>query len=356
VVFNRDFVAVNLPYYPHFPRKHRIEARDALPYLYGMSKEGAVLTAVLNMKQPRKTMQTIPATHAATRVGTPAALPENSMAKRAAAYIEARIADEAEGPVTLDELARHCGISPWHLQRQFKRALGVSPRQYDDALRMQRLKLNLKRGDGVAAATFEAGFGSSSRVYERAMTALGMTPASYAKGGKGAEIFYAISPCRLGRLLVAATERGLCRVELGANDNALIGDLRDEFPEAEAIGRDDAALGRYVEELLRRIDGAAPHRDLPLDIQATAFQRRVYEELLRIPTGETRSYGEVAAAIGNPKAQRAVGSACANNPVALAIPCHRVLRNDGNLGGYAWGIERKQALISAERRVSRRAS
>jgi AraC family transcriptional regulator of adaptative response/methylated-DNA-[protein]-cysteine methyltransferase len=288
--------------------------------------------------------------------GAGPAIADNNMAKRAAAYIENRVAEEAEGPVTLDELSRHCGISPWHLQRQFKRALGVSPRQYDDALRMQRLKHSLKRGDGVAAATFEAGFGSSSRVYERAMTALGMTPASYAKGGKGAEIFYAVSPCRLGRLLVAATERGLCRVELGANDNALIEDLRDEFPEARAIGRDDAALGRYVEELLRRIDGAAPHRDIPLDIQATAFQRRVYEELLRIPTGETRSYREVAEAIGQPMAARAVGSACANNPVALAIPCHRVLRNDGNLGGYAWGIERKQALISAERRVSRRAS
>jgi AraC family transcriptional regulator of adaptative response/methylated-DNA-[protein]-cysteine methyltransferase len=280
---------------------------------------------------------------------------ENNMAKRAAAYIESRIAEEAEGPVTLDELARHCGLSPWHLQRQFKRALGVSPRQYDDALRMQRLKQHLKRGDGVAAATFEAGFGSSSRVYERAMTALGMTPASYAKGGRGAAIFYAIAPCRLGRLLVAATERGLCRVELGTEDGALIDDLRTEFPEASSIERDDTALGRYVTELLRRIDGAAPRQDLPLDIQATAFQRRVYEELLRIPTGETRTYREVAEAIGQPQAARAVGSACARNPVALAVPCHRVLRNNGNLGGYAWGIERKQALISAERRASRRA-
>jgi AraC family transcriptional regulator of adaptative response/methylated-DNA-[protein]-cysteine methyltransferase len=295
------------------------------------------------MKPPRKAMNNIvPAT-------------ENNMAKRAAAYIESRIAEEAEGPVTLDELARHCGLSPWHLQRQFKRALGVSPRQYDDALRMQRLKQHLKRGDGVAAATFEAGFGSSSRVYERAMTALGMTPASYAKGGRGAAIFYAIAPCRLGRLLVAATERGLCRVELGTEDGALIDDLRTEFPEASSIERDDTALGRYVTELLRRIDGAAPRQDLPLDIQATAFQRRVYEELLRIPTGETRTYREVAEAIGQPQAARAVGSACARNPVALAVPCHRVLRNNGNLGGYAWGIERKQALISAERRASRRA-
>ena len=277
------------------------------------------------------------------------------VARRAAAYIENRVAAEAEGPVTLDELARHCGVSPWHLQRQFKQTLGVSPRQYDDALRMKQLKRGLKRGDGVAAATFEAGFGSSSRVYERAMTALGMTPASYAKGGKGAAIFYAISPCRLGKLLVAATERGLCRVELGTTDGALLEDLHTEFPEAESIERDDAALGKFVTELLHRIDGKGPHRDLPLDIQATAFQRRVYEELLRIPTGETRTYAEIAEAIGQPSAARAVGNACANNPVALAIPCHRIVRNNGALGGYAWGIERKQALISAERRASRRA-
>jgi AraC family transcriptional regulator of adaptative response/methylated-DNA-[protein]-cysteine methyltransferase len=295
-------------------------------------------------------------TQIAAEIKTPgAAASAAAVARRAAAYIEDRVAAEAEGPVTLEELARHCRVSPWHLQRQFKQTLGVSPRQYDDALRMKQLKRGLKRGEGVAAATFEAGYGSSSRVYERAMTALGMTPASYAKGGKGAAIFYATSPCALGKLLVAATARGLCRVELGTNDGALLEDLHHEFPEAESIERDDTALGRYVTELLRRIDGKGPHQDLPLDIQATAFQRRVYEELLRIPAGETRSYAEIAEAIGQPTASRAVGNACATNPVALAIPCHRVLRNNGALGGYAWGIERKQALISAERRASRRA-
>jgi AraC family transcriptional regulator of adaptative response/methylated-DNA-[protein]-cysteine methyltransferase len=302
----------------------------------------------MQMKRPRKSpMQTAIAPTAAASAAT--------MARRAAAYIENRVAAEAEGPVTLEELAQHCGVSPWHLQRQFKQALGVSPRQYDDALRMKQLKRGLKRGDGVAAATFEAGYGSSSRVYERAMTALGMTPASYANGGKGAAIFYAISPCGLGKLLVAATARGICRVELGTAEGAMLEDLRHEFPEADSIARDDAALGRFVTELLRRIDGASPREDLPLDIQVTAFQRRVYEELLRIPTGETRSYAEIAEAIGQPSASRAVGNACATNPVALAIPCHRVLRNNGTLGGYAWGIERKQALISAERRAARRA-
>jgi AraC family transcriptional regulator of adaptative response/methylated-DNA-[protein]-cysteine methyltransferase len=275
-------------------------------------------------------------------------------ARRAAAYIEGRVAAEAEGPVTLDELAGHCGVSPWHLQRQFKTVLGVSPRQYDDALRVKRLKRGLRSGDGVAAATFDAGFGSSSRVYERSDAALGMTPANYARGGRGMEIGYAVAPCRLGMILVAATARGLCRVHLGANERELIAALEDEFPEAASIERDDAALGGYVRELVRRMSGWSPRTDLPLDIQATAFQRRVWEELKSIPRGETRSYRQIAEAIGQPKAARAVGQACANNPVALAIPCHRALRNDGSLGGYAWGIERKQALISAEREQSKK--
>lgn len=275
-------------------------------------------------------------------------------ARRAAAYIEGRIEAEADGPVTLDELSDHCGVSPWHLQRQFKNVLGVSPRQYDDALRVKRLKRGLRSGDGVAAATFDAGFGSSSRVYERSDAALGMTPANYARGGRGMEIAYAVAPCRLGMILVAATERGLCRVQLGNKERDLVAALEDEFPEAASVERDDDALGGYVRELVRRMSGWSPRTELPLDIQATAFQRRVWEELKSIPRGETRTYSEIAEAIGNPKAVRAVGNACANNPVALAIPCHRVLRNDGSLGGYAWGIERKQALISAERAQSKK--
>ena len=271
-----------------------------------------------------------------------------SAVRDAASYIEQRAEAEADGPVSLKELSDHTGISPWHLQRQFKRVLGVSPRQYDDALRMKRLRKGLKSGVGVAGATFEAGYGSSSRVYERAAAALGMTPASYAKGGKGQQINYGIAPCGLGLVLVAATPRGICRVQLGANEPAMVHQLQSEFAEAE-IDRDDEALEPYLEEILRRLEGEAPHETLPLDIRATAFQRRVWEELRRIPVGETRSYAQVAAAIGSPAAVRAVGNACANNPVAIAIPCHRVLRNDGNLGGYAWGIKRKQALIAAEK-------
>lgn len=270
------------------------------------------------------------------------------LVKRAAAYIAARQENEADGPLTLEELARHCSLSPWHLQRQFKRVMGVSPREYEESLRLARFKKGLRAGAGVAAATFDAGFGSSSRVYERAGSALGMTPASYASGGKGADIRYALAHSVLGRLLVAATDKGLCRIEMGENDNALREDLHDEFPEADSVVEDDAALGPYVKEILHRISGKAPRADLPLDIRMTAFQRQVWAALTRIPPGETRTYGEVAASIGQPKAARAVGNTCGKNPVAIAIPCHRVLRNDGAIGGYAWGPKRKQALIQAE--------
>jgi AraC family transcriptional regulator of adaptative response/methylated-DNA-[protein]-cysteine methyltransferase len=225
-----------------------------------------------------------------------------AMARRAVAYIEKRVADYPEGPVTLDELSAHCGLSPWHLQRQFKRLTGVTPRQYDDALRLKRLQAGLKSGaGGVAGATFDAGFGSSSRVYERADGALGMTPASYARGGRGARITYGIAACALGLILVAATDRGLCRVELGNEPEALVAGLQAEFPAAADIRRDDGTVALYMGELTRRMAGELPHRALPLDIQATAFQRRVWEELSRIPRGQTRSYGEIAAAIGQPR-------------------------------------------------------
>lgn len=275
--------------------------------------------------------------------------------RRAVAYIEERVKDYPEGPVTLEELATHCDLSPWHLQRQFKRLMGVTPREYDDALRVKRLQAGLKTGDGgVAGATFDAGFGSSSRVYERADAALGMTPASYARGGRGARIAYGIANCPLGKILVAATERGLCQVALGDNVKTLIGELTAEFPAAIELRRDDETVAVYIDELMRRMTGELPHAALPLDIQATAFQRRVWSELSQIPRGQTRSYGEIAKAIGQPGAAQAVGQACGSNPVALVIPCHRALRNDGNLGGYAWGIERKQALISAESRLQNR--
>ncbi len=275
--------------------------------------------------------------------------------RRACRYIDRRVAAEDaddEGPVTLAELGTHCGVSPWHLQRTFRRIMGVTPREYADARRLERLRSGLQQGEGVAAATFDAGFGSSSRVYERAHAALGMTPATYAKGGRGAHIVYALARSPLGRLLVAATSRGVCFVSLGERNATLVEALRHEFPAASGMRRDDEALGAMVDGLLAYLSGELPHIDLPLDIRATAFQRRVWEELRRIPAGETRSYGEIARVLGQPEAQRAVGRACATNPVALIVPCHRALRRDGGPGGYRWGTHLKQALLELEARKS----
>jgi AraC family transcriptional regulator of adaptative response/methylated-DNA-[protein]-cysteine methyltransferase len=270
------------------------------------------------------------------------------MVGRACRYIDERLEGDGDSVVTLAELGVHCAMSPWHLQRLFKRTLGVTPRQYADARRLHRFRAGLQQGNGVAAATYDAGFGSSSRVYERAGAALGMTPATYAKGGQGASIFYALTTCPLGRLLVAATLRGVCFVALGTRDGELIAQLHREYPAAAEITRDDELLGQSVAAILEMIDGAEPHAGLPLDIRFTAFQRRVWEELTRIPPGETRSYSEIAAALGNPAAQRAVGRACATNPLPVIIPCHRAVRQDGGLGGYRWGTERKRKLLARE--------
>lgn len=271
-----------------------------------------------------------------------------AMVRRACRFMDERLEGDGDTVVTLAELGAHCAMSPWHLQRLFKKVLGVTPRQYADARRLDRFRAGLQQGNGVAAATYDAGFGSSSRVYERAGAALGMTPATYAKGGQGAEIAYALTDSPLGRLLVAATPRGVCFVALAARDDVLVAKLQREFPAAAALSRDDAALGQAVSAILDMIDGAQPHAGLPLDIRFTAFQRRVWEELTRIPPGETRSYGEIAAALGQPSAQRAVGRACATNPVPVIIPCHRAVRQDGGLGGYRWGTARKRKLLDRE--------
>jgi len=256
---------------------------------------------------------------------------------------------EVEGTrPTLAELAERLGVSPWHLQRVFKRATGVSPRDYADARRDARFRAELRQGESVASATYGAGFGSPSRVYEDAYGRLGMTPASYARGGQGARIAYSIVESPLGRLLVAATAKGVCFVALGESADDLEESLRREFPRADALHRDDEAIAPAVDALLDYLKGRTPHVDLPLDIRATAFQRRVWQGLMAIPHGETRSYKELAEALGLPNAQRAVGSACARNPVSLLIPCHRALRGDGGMGGYRWGVKRKKALLQQE--------
>ncbi|NPV75393.1 MAG: bifunctional DNA-binding transcriptional regulator/O6-methylguanine-DNA methyltransferase Ada [Anaerolineae bacterium] len=259
-----------------------------------------------------------------------------------------RLIEIAEAPLSLGELSRQLGVSPFQLHRAFKAVMGVTPRQYSELRRIRQFKDQVRQGGGVATALYEAGYGSSSRLYEKASDWLGMTPASYRNGGKNMEIQYAIVETYLGRMLVAATRRGVCAVSFGEEDDQLKAALRSEYPRAE-IRQAEAGLREWVDALLEHLNGQRPRLDLPLDVQATAFQLRVWEELRKIPRGQTRSYSQVAQAIGQPKAVRAVARACASNPAALVNPCHRVLRSDGGLGGYRWGLARKEALLAHER-------
>ena len=279
----------------------------------------------------------------------PEAVPSPDPALQAVRKACRLIERREEGVPTLASLGRAVGLSPWHLQRLFKRHLGISPRDYADARRLGRTRKALKTEANVGHAVYAAGFGSSSRLYERAASQLGMTPATYRKGGAGAEIFYATADSALGRLLVAATAAGVCFVALGDGDRTLVRDLKTEFP-AAALAEDAKRLKPWLDATLRHLSGRAPALDLPLDVRATAFQWRVWQALRAIPAGETRSYRAIAEALGQPRAARAVGRACATNPVAIAIPCHRAVREDGGPGGYRWGLPRKEALIDGERR------
>ena len=247
----------------------------------------------------------------------------------------------------LDALAAQVGTTPDMLRRDFRRVLGVSPKQYADALRVERLRAELRDGRDVTGALYSAGYGSSSRLYEQSDARLGMTPASYGAGGAGATVAFTTSASPLGRLVVATTERGLCWIALGPDDAALEQRLRSELPAAD-IARDDSGLTSAVGEVLRRIGGEVPAIDLSVDVRGTAFQQRVWHELRRIPRGETRSYGEVAEAVGAPGGARAVGQACGRNPVAIVVPCHRVVQASGALGGYAWGLDAKRQLLERE--------
>jgi len=257
-----------------------------------------------------------------------------------------RLLDGDGAPATLEGLARAAGAPATELRRLFRERLGVTPRGYAESARFRRLKRQLRAGRGVSAALFEAGFGSPSRVYERADARLGMTPATYGKGGKGMEITYAVVPAVGGSALVGWTERGVCAVSLGADGEALVAGLEQEYPGA-TLRLASAAQRRDAERLIERAghEGAG---SLSIDVEGTAFQWRVWQALRDIPAGETRSYSAIAEAIGRPHAVRAVASACASNRVALVIPCHRAVRADGGLGGYRWGLERKRALLEAE--------
>lgn len=267
--------------------------------------------------------------------------------RRACLYIERH----AEEPLTLASIAAHVDASPYHFQRTFTRIVGISPRAYQDALRAKRFRRDLREGAPVVGAIYDAGYGSSSRVYERLPTGRGMTPAVYKRGAEGVDVRYAVADSPLGRLLVAATSRGICSVKLGDSDEQLADDLRREYP-AATISPDRSDLAGWIKAILTYLGGRRPHLDLPVDVQATAFQWRVWKYLQSIPYGETRAYSQVARAIGAPAAVRAVARACATNPVCLVIPCHRVVGKNGSLTGYRWGVERKRRLIDAEKKGS----
>lgn len=268
---------------------------------------------------------------------------------RVARFIEAH----ARERLTLAVLAQRANLSPSRFQKAFKAVLGVSPRQYQDAARVARFKHDLKDGEDITGAIFSAGFGSTSRVYGVPARSMGMAPAAYRAGGQGERIHYACRETMLGPLLMAATDRGVCFAQFGAGEADLLARLEAEFPNAQRVAssaRSAPELDAWIAALDRHLRGNAPRPDLPLDLRGTALQVRVWRFLLGLTEGEVVSYGEVASAVGKPRAVRAVASACAANRVGVLVPCHRVLRGDGSLGGYRWGLERKRALLDLERR------
>lgn len=323
-------------------------------FVYGVASTGVFCRPVCPARRPRRSNVTFFSTPAEAEAAgfrpcrrcrpvdsSPSALAR--AVERARVYLDQHLDEK----VTLERLSRVTHMSPFHLQRTFKRLFGVSPREYVQARRADHLKQALRRGETVTRASFEAGYGSTSRAYEGATARLGMTPATYRRGGEGLQIRFCVVPSPLGRLLVAATERGLCAVSLGEEDGELEEALRREYPRAR-IERADDQLAEWTEVIVRVLDGSGEPLDLPLDVRSTAFQLRVWRALQEIPPGSTLSYRQLATRIGAPTAARAVARACATNPVALVIPCHRIVREDGQLGGYRWGMERKRRLLETE--------
>ena len=258
------------------------------------------------------------------------------------------IDSHTEEPLSLEGLAQQVNLSPSYLHKIFKLVMGVTPRQYAARKKLDHFKNHVKQGANVTHALYRAGYSSTSRLYEDVSNRMGMTPAAYRQGGAGKSIFYTIVQTYLGAMLVGATQKGVCAVRFGQEKDTLVKELQKEYP-AATIQQDDTFLAATVETLLQHLAGSLPHLDLPLDLQATAFQLRVWEELRKIPYGETRSYAQVASAIGKPKAVRAVANACGANPVPVITPCHRVIHSDGSLGGYHYGVERKKALLMKEK-------
>jgi AraC family transcriptional regulator, regulatory protein of adaptative response / methylated-DNA-[protein]-cysteine methyltransferase len=258
-----------------------------------------------------------------------------------------RVIDQAEEIPSLADIARQVGVSPFHFHRVFEQITGVTPKGYADARRAARVQDRLGSSESVTNAIYDAGFNASSRFYENATERLGMTPSAYRKGGIDASIHFAVAQCSLGAILVATTEKGVCAISFGDDPDALVRDLQDRFPKVELVGG-DGEFERLVARVVGFVEAPGQGLDLPLDIRGTAFQQRVWQALRAIPAGSTASYARIAAEIGAPAAVRAVARACANNTLAVAIPCHRVVRSDGALSGYRWGVERKRALLDRE--------
>jgi AraC family transcriptional regulator of adaptative response/methylated-DNA-[protein]-cysteine methyltransferase len=324
-------------------------------FVFGVSSTGVFCRPSCPARRPRQeNVQFFEHATAAEQAGYRACLrcrpkavdgnPQSALVRAICRYIEQNIEDR----LTLGVLAAKFRRSAFHLQRMFKSVLGVSPKGYIDACRLRQVKQNLQAGHDVTTSLYAAGYGSSSRLYERTASQLGMTPEKYRRGAMAAVVRFTIASSPLGRMLIAATDKGICAIQFADSDEELQQGLMREFPFA-ARRRDDAGLAEWRVSLGQLMAGQDAYPSLPLDIRATAFQRRVWEHLQRIPRGETRSYSAVAKKIGMPKATRAVARACATNPVAVAIPCHRVVRQDGELGGYRWGVERKERLLEMEK-------
>ena len=260
-----------------------------------------------------------------------------------------RLIESADEPPTLTRLAAVAGLSPWHFHRVFKAATGVTPRQYAAANRSTRVRAGLATSKTVTEAIHAAGFNSSGRFYEQSNQTLGMTPSDYRAGGANTTIRFAIGECSLGSILVAQSTKGVCAILLGDDPQILLRDFQDRFPRAHLIGG-DRAFERTVAKVVGFVDAPARGLDLPLDVRGTAFQQRVWKALRKIPAGSTASYADIARQIGSPESVRAVARACGANPLAVAIPCHRVVRKDGALSGYRWGVERKRTLLGRESR------
>jgi len=350
----------NSPEAPRLPKRHfwqAVAARDARydgAFVYAVRSTGIYCRPSCPSRRPRRErVLFFAAPEAAEREGfrpcrrcDPRSTPrhaESGLIKQACAMME----QSSDDPIRIERVAQQLGVSPFRLQRVFRRLVGISPGSYARSIRLRRFKNRLREGKNVTSALYEAGYGSSSRLYESSNGHLGMTPATYGRGGQGMEIGYTTAATPLGRVLVAGTVKGISAIYLGESEERLEATLCREYP-AATISKNPAQVSQWVRQLVRHLSGEQPDLDLPLDVKATAFQRRVWEALQQIPRGSTRSYSDLARVIGLPKGQRAVARACATNPAAILIPCHRIVREDGALGGYRWGLKRKQALLDAE--------